>query len=419
MRGQLMGIMVGKNIKLLFTAIAAILLGALLAGQLTVKLMADDYKQRMLAHDYELAGYLTESVLPPHRIAALFTASKTGEQAAAGQRLLNGVAYNSDTPISLLPEVAGFQQKYALLLLALSVCFGLALLTVLLLFILRQNAMLKQANTTLIGFMEGNVKLRLGDQAEGSFSRLFTSINMLATSLTAHISRERQNKEFLRDIISDISHQLKTPLSALLMYGEIIQEERTGNDVVDKFASKSRRELLRMEHLIQSLLKLARLDAGAIALEQVEQPLRAVLEAAMQGFRTRVVLEGKKVVLTCREDIRLNCDKEWLLEAVSNIVKNALDHTEAGDKLEIAGDETPLFTEITITDNGTGIHPEDIHSVFKRFYQSRFSKDKQGAGIGLTLSRSIVEKHGGTITVESKLSKGTVFRIVFPKLTIL
>jgi signal transduction histidine kinase len=110
-------------------------------------------------------------------------------------------------------------------------------------------------------------------------------------------------------------------------------------------------------------------------------------------------------------------DETWLIEAVGNIIKNALDHTDSGDSIEISCEDALVATEIIIRDNGAGIHPEDIHHIFKRFYRSRFSKDKQGVGIGLALSKTIVEKHGGTITVRSELGQGAEFHLIFPRLT--
>jgi signal transduction histidine kinase len=201
------------------------------------------------------------------------------------------------------------------------------------------------------------------------------------------------------------------------MYNEIIQNEQTGNEVVNEFTSKSERELTRMEVLIQNLLKLTRLDAAAIELVIKNHNVKAFLQEVIKGFLTRAELEDKIILLDGSENVMMEFDDEWLLGAVGNIVKNALDHTNAKDKIEIRCDETPILTTITIKDNGTGIHSEDIHHIFKRFYRSRFSKDKQGVGIGLTLFKTIVEKHGGTIAVESNLGKGTTFRLAFPKIS--
>jgi signal transduction histidine kinase len=200
------------------------------------------------------------------------------------------------------------------------------------------------------------------------------------------------------------------------MYNEIIQNEKTGNETVDSFVEKSERELARMDFLIHSLLKLTRLDAGSIELKKSTHNLKAFLEEVIAGFRMRAEQEGKEIRLHCDEHITMSFDEEWLLEAVSNIIKNALDHTEANQWIEIQVDETPIFTRIVVRDNGLGIHPEDVHHIFHRFYRSRFSKDQQGIGIGLTLAKAIIEKHGGSITVESELGRGSAFHLTFPKL---
>ena len=113
----------------------------------------------------------------------------------------------------------------------------------------------------------------------------------------------------------------------------------------------------------------------------------------------------------------LVCDRGWILEAVSNVVKNALDHTEAGGHITIEWNELPSMTQITVKDNGSGIHPEDIHHIFKRFYRSRFSKNTQGIGLGLPLTKAIVEAHDGTITVASAFGNGAAFEMSFLNLT--
>ncbi len=239
----------------------------------------------------------------------------------------------------------------------------------------------------------------------------------MATALTVHIEKEKHHRIFLKETISDISHQLKTPLAALQMYNEIILDEKTGNKVVEDFVQKSQRELLRMENLIQNLLKLAKLDAGTIVLEKDNRDLNPFLEKCKNEFMTRAERENKKITVICNTTIRMSFDEIWLGEAIENIIKNALDHTKATDQIEICGVENSLLIEITIKDNGAGIDPEDIHHIFERFYRSRYSKDHQGIGIGLALSKTIIEKHGGTITVYSELGKGTVFHVIFPKLT--
>lgn len=414
-----MNVFINKEVKKLFMVLAAVFLSFIILGQFAVKHAAECYKQDMVLHDYGIAGYLARNGLDELHIIRSITSEKTNDDFASGQELLQRAGYQSSVKNSLLPAVERFYQKYALVLLALSVAFSATVCIIFLFFILRQYNKIEKADSDLRNFLAGNTGARLDDHIEGSLSKLFGSVNAMATSQAAHIEKEKQSREFLKKTISDISHQLKTPLAALRMYNEIIQNEKSGNDVVDNFTWKSERELVRMETLIKNLLKLTRLDAGTIVLEKSTHRLKGFLDDAIRGFHTRAAMEGKSITLECDEQIVLDYDEEWLLEAVSNIIKNSLDHTEPGGRIGVLCGETPAVTEITIKDNGKGIHPEDFHNIFKRFYRSRFSKDKQGIGIGLTLARTIVEKHGGTITVESEPGKGTAFHLVFPKLTVM
>ncbi len=398
-------------------AAAALLLLLILVLQLVAAQMARDFKITMLEHDYALAWYLSDSGVDKNLVVKAFTSEKNAAELQSGSALFSVSGYDKSTQDSLLPEVEQFHQKYSVLMLAFSVLFSAAFLAARYLGIRHRENQLDHAVFKLRLFMDGDTTVRLEDGSEGSLSRLFSVVNAMATSLTAHVETEKLNREFLKETISDISHQLKTPLAALEMYNEIITDENTGNPVVSDFTAKSSRELLRMENLIQSLLKLAKLDAGSIELSRRICPLRDFLENIRSSFLTRAERDGKSITLRCGGSTQLSMDEVWLAEAVGNIVKNALDHTRAGDQIEISCAETVVATEIIIKDNGAGIHPDDIHHIFKRFYRSRSSKDSQGVGIGLALSKSIAEKHGGTITVQSELGNGAEFHFIFPKLT--
>jgi signal transduction histidine kinase len=394
---------------------AALFLVFIIAVESMVFVMAKDYKATLISHDREVAGYLANNGVEESLVAGAFGAAKTSADTASGTTLLNGAGYSEQTKNSLLPLVAAFQEKYALIALSISCLFAFCILALLYFRQQRRNRELEDATQTINRFMEGDTSARLYDGGETSRDRFFAAVNTLVTSLTAHIEKERHNKIFLKDTISDISHQLKTPLAALQMYNEIIANEKTGNEVVEGFTEKSQRELERMETLIQSLLKLARLDAGTITLDKKILPLHDFLNQCVAAFATRAQMEGKTIVLQCNAQVALCLDAMWMREAVGNIIKNALDHTKSNDQIEIICEESAVDTEIVIRDNGMGIHPEDIHHIFKRFYRSRFSKDQQGVGIGLPLAKAIIEKHGGVLTVESSLGEGSSFHLVFPK----
>jgi signal transduction histidine kinase len=408
-----------KDLRKLFALTIAILLSCILLGQAIVAMITNDYKNELIKHDYEVAGYLDRDNGNMSHIKEAFTQKKNVEDYKRGEILLKSVGYDESINNNLIPNVKAFNNKYAVLVFILSFSMGITLLFILFIFAVKFNKTLEKASSDILNFMNGNHEIRLDDNKEGSLSKLFSAINMMATSQATHITKEKKNKEFLKDTISDISHQLKTPLAALEMYNEIILDENVNNDVVSNFNLKIKSELERMENLIQNLLKLAKLDAGAIELNRQKCNLKDLLEDIIMKFQTRAQYEGKSIILNCDNNFIIICDKEWLLEAISNIIKNALDHTESGNEICISCDNTIVALRITIKDNGFGIHTEDLHYIFKRFYRSRFSKNIKGVGIGLTLSKSIVEKHGGTIVVESELGRGTAFYLIFSKLTTL
>ena len=278
----------------------------------------------------------------------------------------------------------------------------------------RQNQIMEQAISQINAYLDGDHNARIECDNEGELYRLFHSVNSLAAVLNAHADNELREKEFLKDTISDISHQLKTPLATLNIYNGLLQDEDIDASCVKKFSDLSERELDRMETLVQNLLKIVKLDAGAIVFEKEKESVADMMQDLELHFAYRAKQEQKEIVLSGADDISLFCDRDWLSEAIGNIVKNALDHTQKGEAVHIEWKALPSAVQIAVRDNGCGIHPEDLYHIFKRFYRSRFSKDTQGIGLGLPLAKAIIEAHGGVIEVESELGIGTRFIVNFP-----
>ena len=306
-----------------------------------------------------------------------------------------------------------FYQQFSLFLLLVSLLAGTSMLAVCCSYFRKQNKIMEQAVSQINAYLDGNLDARIECDYEGELYRLFHAVNSLAAVLNAHADNELREKEFLKNTISDISHQLKTPLAALNIYNGLLQDEDIEVSSVKEFAGLSEQELDRIETLVQSLLKITRLDAGAIALEKNTENVADMMRDIELHFAYRARQEKKEIILSGSDHLSLFCDRDWLNEAIDNIVKNAFDHTESGATIHVAWKELPSGVQIVITDNGCGIHPEDIHHIFKRFYRSRFSKDKQGIGLGLPLAKAIVEAHNGTIEVDSELGIGTTFTMNF------
>ena len=304
-------------------------------------------------------------------------------------------------------------RRLSLLLLILFLLAGGAVWAVCFVYFNRQNQIMEQAILQINAYLDGDRNARIECDNEGELYRLFHSINSLAAVLNAHADNELREKEFLKNTISDISHQLKTPLAALNIYNGLLQDEDIEVSSVKEFAGLSEQELDRIETLVQSLLKITRLDAGAIVLEKNAENVADMMRDIELHFSYRARQEKKKIILSGSDHISLFCDRDWLSEAIGNIVKNAFDHTGSDAVIGITWKTLPSGVQIVVKDNGCGIHPKDIHHIFKRFYRSRFSKDTQGIGLGLPLAKAIIEAHGGAIEVDSELGRGTSFTINF------
>ncbi len=262
---------------------------------------------------------------------------------------------------------------------------------------------------------DGDPAARLECNGEGSRARLYHEINSLASVLGAHADAELQAKVFLKNSIQDISHQLKTPLASLSIYQELLADETLDSESRQHFQTLSAQELERMELLVQNLLKITKLDADTDILECRETSVRELLLKTHNRFAVRASREGKDITVELpNETLVVFCDPIWISEALDNLVKNALDHTQPGDTVTLSGKMIAGEVCLQVTDNGSGIHPEDIYHIFKRFYRSRFAKDRSGIGLGLALVRSIAEHHGGTAEADSTLGKGSCFSIYLP-----
>ena len=280
-------------------------------------------------------------------------------------------------------------------------------------YFLDQSRTLEKAIDTIQEYLAGNRDARIESDEEGELYRLFHEINSLAAVLNAQAENEGRSRAFLKETISDISHQLKTPLAALNIYNGLLQEEVREQPELLEFTQLSEEELDRIEGLVQKLLKMARLEAGAAVFEKVPQDMAGILRDIGKRFSCQAEREKKKLVLSGEEGLMLSCDRGWLTEALGNLVKNAFDHTGEGAVIRISWRGFGSIVQVAVSDDGSGIHPEDLPHIFKRFYRSRFSSDVQGTGLGLPLAKAVIEAHNGTIEVDSMPGEGTTFTVNF------
>ena len=318
-----------------------------------------------------------------------------------------------------MPGISGIQKGTGLGLAGLFFLLWVSLLSLTGFFFSARERLYDQAVRIVEQFMNGDFTEHLPRMEEGCLYRLFGRIDGLANALSVGNEEAVRAKNFLKDTISDISHQLKTPLSALVMYNEILESE-IESDVENKetllaFTEKTAAALTRIEELIQALLKVTRLDAGAVVFEKQDYLLADVVSRAVEELWVRAEEEEKEIVLEGADQMQVYCDLQWTSEAIGNLVKNALDYTDSGGKILVSWEKHPEMTRLSVSDNGKGIEEEDLYHIFKRFYRSAKGKRTgQGVGLGLPLVKSIVEGQGGTLSVQSRIGEGTVFTMMLP-----
>lgn len=316
------------------------------------------------------------------------------------------------TAASILMICLGLK-NIALYVAIAAVLMALLIFAVLYWYFRDQSKTMNEAIEQIREYIAGNPNARIECDEEGDLYRLFHEVNSLVAILNAHAENEGRAKTFMKDTISDISHQLKTPLAALNIYNGLMQQEVNDSPELKEFTSLSEQELDRIENLVQNLLKITKLDAGTITLEKVPQNVADMMGYIEKHFAYQAQQQGKTLILSGDEEVTLVCDQTWLIEAISNIVKNAFDHTKTGAIIHITWRAFASVVQIIVSDDGSGIHPEDLPHIFKRFYRSRFSKDTRGIGLGLPLAKAIIEDHNGTIEVNSTPGAGTTFTINF------
>ncbi len=223
--------------------------------------------------------------------------------------------------------------------------------------------------------------------------------------------QEKQEKQFLKERIRDISHQLKTPLTTLSIHHELI-EMNTSDPSIRQLAAVCEQETDRMSELIKKLLILTRLETNSMTFRMQSESLHSVLLETIERFESRANLELKSLTIQSEETNKMIvCDRFWLIEALSNLVKNALDHTQANDTIRLEVTSSYQSVQIRILDTGEGIDPADFPHIFKRFYRSSHANDQHGIGLGLPLAKAIIEAHHGTIRVQSEKNIGTCFTV--------
>ena len=261
--------------------------------------------------------------------------------------------------------------------------------------------------------LSGDYQLNLAQNTEGELSILENDIYKMSVTLLEQAELLKKDKQYLADTLSDISHQLKTPMTSMMVMTDLLSNPELPGEKRVLFTRQLHSQLERLLWLVSSLLKLSRLDAGAIVMKREKVDVAALVERAAEQFA--IPFEIKNITFTLeteREGIVYEGDPEWSAEAVSNLLKNAMEHTPEGGFIHASIKEQNVCTEISIADTGEGISPQDMPHIFERFYRGE-NASKDSVGIGLNMAKYIVELQNGRLEAESRPGEGTRFVIRF------
>ena len=276
----------------------------------------------------------------------------------------------------------------------------------------RYRKQLKNLNHDLDRLLRQGTPLPIDRYEEGDLSVLAGQMEKIPLRLTEAAESVRKEKENLADSLADISHQLRTPLTAMNLAAAMLRKPGLPEEKRRELTEELRRQLRRTDWLVETLLKLSKLDAGTIELSREEVSVRELVQKAAEPLAVSMDIKNQNLIVDCG-NAKFSGDLSWTAEALGNILKNAMEHTPEGGSITVTAEETPLFTKITAEDTGPGFDPQDLPHLFDRFYQGS-SASSSNYGIGLSLARAIITKQNGTVQAENS-EKGAKFTIKFYK----
>ena len=259
----------------------------------------------------------------------------------------------------------------------------------------------------------GDYALDVRDNSEGELSILKNEIYKVTVALRERGDMLHREKEALSAALSDISHQLKTPLTSMLIMTDLLSGDELPEDKRRTFTSRMRMQIERLQWLVSALLKMSRLDAGTVQFKPQRIPAHLLIERACVPLLIPIELKNQTLHIGT-DGAALTCDENWTREALLNVLKNCVEHTPEGGSITISCEENPLFTQIRIADTGPGIDVADMPHIFTRFYRGRHAAE-DSVGIGLAMAAAIVQGQGGSIQASSAPGSGSAFTLRFPR----
>ncbi len=261
----------------------------------------------------------------------------------------------------------------------------------------------------LDSILSRNAELSLEMSADSRLSKLMHKAVKIIQMNAVDISQTKKEKELIQSFISDMAHQMKTPLSGVAMYTDLLLEGSITEAERQEFLSRIKMGTEKLQWMMDSLVKMSRLEVGAIDLSPVPTGIKQTISDSISTVYGAAAKKAISIQTTYFEDVTLLHDRKWTSEAITNILENAIKYSSPDNEINISVEVLPIYTKISITDYGIGIAPDEWNSIFKRFYRGGNAKDMDGVGLGLYLASLIFQKQSGYILVDSNPEQYTTF----------
>ncbi|MEG0855751.1 MAG: HAMP domain-containing sensor histidine kinase [Terrisporobacter sp.] len=394
-------------------SIALFFIAIILCGVVTT-LSLNVIKDKVVENNQAILGeILFENPQLEDEIVDIITQGKSKENLELGKEILS--KYNYDKNISLQNEPMIYESVrnvFNINWIFIALIF-ISIITLALYYFKKIYDDIKDLTDYVYHSSEGRKFEMKNRNQEGQMGLLKTELLKMTNILKEKVELLNNEKIFLNNTISDISHQLKTPMTSMIILNDLMYEDLPKETKIE-FLDKIKSQLSRMEWLIKSMLKLSKVEAKVIDFKREQVYINQLINRAIQPSLIPMELKNIELNIIGNEEISYMGDINWCSEALVNIIKNCVEHTPQDGQLNIKYEENPLYSEILIKDTGEGIDKKDLPHIFKRFYKGKTSKD-DSVGIGLAMAKSIIESQNGDISVKSEKNRGTEFRIIFHK----
>lgn len=347
-------------------------------------------------------------------IIDIITQGKSTKDLNLGKEILNKYNYNENISLNNEPIIKSSLQEIISLNALFVLIIFIAIILLVMVYFKNFYDDIKDMTDYVYHSSEGrNFEMKKRNQ-EGQIGLLKTELLKMTNILKEKVELLNKEKIFLNDTISDISHQLKTPMTSLIILNDLMYDDIPKETKIE-FLNKIKSQLSRMEWLIKSMLKLSKIEAKVIDFKKEKVNIKELITRAVQPSLILIELKDINLSISGEDNVTYMGDINWSTEALINVIKNCVEHTPRGGNLDIKYEQNPLYSEIVIKDSGEGIDKKDLPHIFKRFYKGKSNTKENSIGIGLAMAKSIIESQNGDIYAKSEKNKGAEFHIVFHK----